>query len=78
MRLGFKHGIHDGKSLLVGVLLWDLCPVGSELFKMVEQRSHLLPEVSLRNNNAILVNCSAPNIEMHGAFFFFHYQTIRN
>lgn len=49
MRLGFKRGIHDGKCLLVSVAVWDLRPVGSELFKVVEQRSHLLPEVSLRN-----------------------------
>lgn len=56
MRLGFN----DGKALLVSVALWDLRPVGGEVFKVVEQRSHLPLEVSLRNKNA--------HRAMHGAF----------
>lgn len=54
MRLGFKCGINDGKTLLVSVAVWDLRPVGGELFKVVEQRSHLPPEVSLRNKMHIV------------------------
>lgn len=39
------------KSLLVGVLLWDLCPVESEVFEVFKQRSHLFLDVSLRDED---------------------------
>lgn len=39
------------KSLLVGVLFWDLCPVDSEVFEVFKQRSHLFLDVSLRDED---------------------------
>lgn len=35
------------KSLLVSMLFWDLRPVDSEVFEVVEQRSDLFLDVSL-------------------------------
>lgn len=40
-------------SLLVGVIVWDLGPVGSELFEVVEQRSDLFLYVSLSEDGHI-------------------------
>lgn len=42
-------------SLLVGVIVWDLGPVGSELFEVVEQRSDLFLYVSLSEDGHILL-----------------------
>lgn len=44
------------KSLLVGVLFWDLCPVDSEVFEVFKQRSHLFLDVSLRDEDLFFLN----------------------
>lgn len=42
------------KCLLVSVLLWDQCPVDSEVSEVVKQRSHLFLNVSLRDEDVCL------------------------
>lgn len=49
------------RSLLVGVIVWDLCPVVSELFEVLKQRADLFLDVSLRNED-----------ETFGSFVFRH------
>lgn len=38
-------------SLLVGVLFWDPCPVDSDFFKVVKERSDLFLYVGLRDED---------------------------
>ena len=44
------------KFLLVGVIVWDLCPVVGETFEVGEQRSDLFLYVSLREEDVRFVN----------------------
>lgn len=44
-------------SLLVSVILRDRCPVGSDIFEVVEQRSDLFLYVSLRKEQNVLFIC---------------------
>lgn len=50
------------KSLLVGVLFWDLCPVDSEVFEVFKQRSHLFLDVSLRDEDLFFLKLVCCNV----------------
>lgn len=49
--------VQNSESLLVGVLLWSLCPVESGIFKVVEKRSDLFLEISLRDKDVLVRTC---------------------